>query len=273
MKKRVLSMLLTSTLCAGVIPNTSTVFAVENISDNTTSAEKTTEDSNTNDNVKNEDDSNDNMTQDNESDSNEETTSDNVENEDNGAIDDAIETTPDDSLKEDTSVSEDTKEDIIDTENPDNSLEDSSDDNLEGNLDNDLEDTSDDDITDNGTGNDIDEVIDNTDENEDITEDVPTGDSGIAVLPIFPDTPDLTWEEIRDSMSISVLADGILDVNDGPITITKTGYTQNGGSEVAYTGPYTISGTITNAKDEVITIEDENADITLSNLTIKAPNK
>ena len=40
MKKRVLSMLLTSTLCAGVIPNTSTVFAVENISDNTTSAEK-----------------------------------------------------------------------------------------------------------------------------------------------------------------------------------------------------------------------------------------
>lgn len=269
MKKRVLSMLLTSTLCAGVIPNTSTVFAVENISDNTTSAEKTTEDSNTNDNVKNEDDSNDNMTQDNESDSNEETASDNVENEDNVAIDDAIETTPDDSLKEDTSVSEDTKEDIIDTENPDNSLEDSSDDNLEGNLDNDLEDTSDDDITDNGTGNDIDEVIDNTDENEDITEDVPTGDSGIAVLPIFPDTPDLTWEDIRDSMSISVLADGILDVNDGPITITKTGYTQNGGSEVAYTGPYTISGTITNAKDEVITIEDENADITLSNLTIE----
>ena len=61
--------------------------------------------------------------------------------------------------------------------------------------------------------------------------------------------------------------DGELDLKDGSIVITKTGYTQgNAESETAYTGEYTISGTttentITVQGDATITLKDANIDV------------
>ena len=48
-------------------------------------------------------------------------------------------------------------------------------------------------------------------------------------------TPAVAWGEGA--------ASGELDVSQGGITITATGYTIGGGSETAYTGAYTITGT------------------------------
>ena len=57
-----------------------------------------------------------------------------------------------------------------------------------------------------------------------------------------------------------------LDIADGPIFITETGYRQGESAEVACTGPYTVTGTGSGA----IVVESGTHDITISNLQITA---
>ena len=60
--------------------------------------------------------------------------------------------------------------------------------------------------------------------------------------------------------------DGKLDLKDGPIVITETGYTQgNAESETAYTGEYTISGTTT---ENTITVTGGDHTIKLNGVNI-----
>ena len=61
-------------------------------------------------------------------------------------------------------------------------------------------------------------------------------------------------------------ADGKLDLADGSIVITETGYTQdNAESETAYTGEYTISGTTT---ENTITVTGGDHTIKLNGVNI-----
>lgn len=57
-----------------------------------------------------------------------------------------------------------------------------------------------------------------------------------------------------------------LDIADGEIHITETGYTQGQSQQIAYTGPYTVTGT----GSESIVVQSGTHDITISNLTIQS---
>ena len=64
-------------------------------------------------------------------------------------------------------------------------------------------------------------------------------------------------------------ASGELDVSKGSITITATGYTIGGGSETAYTGAYTITGTAAQAAgSSSIVVASGTHEITLKDASI-----
>lgn len=62
-------------------------------------------------------------------------------------------------------------------------------------------------------------------------------------------------------------ADGQLDIGNGPIVITETGYSQNGQPEIPYTGSYRIAGTA--AAGEGVWVQSGSHEITLDNLSIR----
>ncbi|MBS7407411.1 MAG: hypothetical protein KIG15_07230, partial [Coriobacteriales bacterium] len=64
-------------------------------------------------------------------------------------------------------------------------------------------------------------------------------------------TPAVAWGEGA--------ASGELDVSQGGITITATGYTIGGGSETACTGVYTITGTAARSRPWAATPEQASA--------------
>ena len=74
-------------------------------------------------------------------------------------------------------------------------------------------------------------------------------------------TPAVAWGEGA--------ASGELDVSQGGITITATGYTIGGGSETAYTGAYTITGTAAQAAgSSSIVVASGTHEITLKDASI-----
>ncbi|MGN0073453.1 MAG: hypothetical protein ACI36W_06650 [Coriobacteriales bacterium] len=73
-------------------------------------------------------------------------------------------------------------------------------------------------------------------------------------------TPVVAWGEGA--------ASGELDVSQGSITITATGYAIGGGSETAYTGAYIITGTAAQAAGSSIVIASGTHEITLKDASI-----
>ncbi|MGN0078225.1 MAG: hypothetical protein ACI36V_05495 [Coriobacteriales bacterium] len=74
-------------------------------------------------------------------------------------------------------------------------------------------------------------------------------------------TPAVAWGE-------GGAASGELDVSQGGITITATGYTIGGGSETAYTGAYTITNTAAEAAGNGIVVASGTHEITLKDASI-----
>ena len=74
--------------------------------------------------------------------------------------------------------------------------------------------------------------------------------------------------ENEDAMQLNVGGAVALDLSNGAIIISATGYQQGAGAETAYTGPYPISQTGSDAVQNTITVTGGDQQITLNGVNI-----